>query len=108
MDTVGAVAVVFVLLLGLLVLVRRLAGPAPSTSEYLKVLDSVALAPGRTVALVEVAGRCLLVGTTATRVDKLAEFPAADLPAPERQLGGAANIRARIMGLRRTSMAAQN
>jgi flagellar biosynthetic protein FliO len=85
MEPMAAVVVVLGLLIGLRWLVRRpTLGRGGSEERYLSVLDTASITPGQNLALVRVAGRCLLIGASNGHIEKLAEFPTADLPA----LGG--------------------
>ena len=79
-EPLGALALVFGLLGGLLLLVRKLSGVASANGRHLKVIETATLSPGRTVALVQVAGRCLLLGSTGERIERLAEFAVGELP----------------------------
>ncbi|MDA1312189.1 MAG: flagellar biosynthetic protein FliO [Acidobacteria bacterium] len=83
MQSMAAVVVVLGFLIGLLWIVRRPAFGRGASGQYLLVLDTATITPGQSLALVKVAGRCLLVGAGNGHMEKLAEFPAADLPAPD-------------------------
>jgi flagellar biosynthetic protein FliO len=92
MEPMGAVVGVLGLLIGLLFLVRRLASQRSTSGEYLVVLDTASLTPGQSLALVQVAGRCLVVGASGGHIERIAEFPATDLPAPSRARPGPGGI----------------
>lgn len=105
MEPMGAVVGVLVLLVGLLFLVRRLASHRGTGGQYLVVLDTASLTPGQSLALVQVAGRCFVVGASGGHIERIAEFPATDLPAPSRAAHGPAGLWFRRLRLRDTSVA---
>src|SRR2546426_989712 len=78
----AALALLAVSALAVLVL-RSLRGRLPGGAASLRVLDRLALEPRRTLYLVEVAGRVLLVGVGEGPMSVLAELDAAKLPAPQ-------------------------
>jgi len=82
MEPFEGLFVVLGLLLGLLFVTRRLASRVRTGGRRLAVLETASLSAGHSLALVRVADRCLLVGTSGGQINKLAEFPAADLPTP--------------------------
>ena len=49
----------------------------------MSVIESVALGPAKSLSLVRVAGRCLLVGTTKDQVSTLAELSLTELDVGE-------------------------
>lgn len=104
MGPLGALVLVFGLLGGLLLVVRKLAGvPSVGGGRHIKIVETTVLGPGRTVTLVQVAGRCLLLGTTSERIERLAEFAAGELPVVEE--GDAESAKSRWGRLRRTTAA---
>lgn len=103
MGPLGALALVFGLLAGLLLIVRKLAGAPSAGGKHIKVIETTTLGPGRTVTLVQVAGRCLLLGTTGERIERLTEFATGELPVVEE--GDAGSAKSRWGRLRRTTAA---
>ena len=103
MGPLSALVLVFGLLGGLLIVVRKLAGAPAGRGRHIKIVETRTLSSGRSLTLVQVAGRCLLLGATGERIERLAEFSAGELPAVEE--GDAGSARSRWGRLRRTMAA---
>lgn len=98
------VALVAVCLLALVALrwgLRRLGTPGSFEGARIKVLERVAVDPRRSLLLVEVGPRILLVGTGDGPMTMLAEIDPATLPPlPERRSVGFKEVMARALGRR--------
>ena len=102
-EPLGAVFVVLGLLAGLLWLVRRPALGRGRRGRHLLVLDTAPLATGQSLALVQVAGRCVLVGASNGRLENLAEFPSTELTERDGVVPGA-DLAGRSMEQRRQAV----
>ena len=78
--SLAALALVLGMLGGLLWWVRRLSGANQGAGRYIRVVETVALGPGKCLHLVRVGDRGLLVSSTAQRCELLCELetPAAE------------------------------
>lgn len=101
-ETLVALAAVCLLALVLLRWgLRRLGAPGSSGGGRIRVLERVAVDPRRSLLLVEVGARVLLVGTGEGPMSVLAEIDPATLPAlPARRTVAFREVLARALGRR--------
>ncbi|HZS50387.1 MAG TPA: flagellar biosynthetic protein FliO [Bryobacterales bacterium] len=78
LNSIAAVALVLAMLAGLLWWLRRLAGKGGrlcgSSGRHIRVIESVNLAPGAYLHLIEVSGRALLVSAASQGCELLYEL----------------------------------
>ena len=74
LSAVAPMALVLGLLGGLLWWLRRMARAKQSSGRHLRVIETVELAPGRSLHLIEVGGRGLVVASSAQRCELVAEL----------------------------------
>jgi len=90
LNSMAAVALVLAMLAGLLWWLRRLAGKGgrlfDSSGRHVRVIESVNLAPGAFLHLIEVSGRLLLVSAASQGCELLGELEGLPDEAPTETL----------------------
>jgi flagellar biosynthetic protein FliO len=81
-TTLVALALVIGLAIGTLYLLRRIV-PVPSSGRTVRLVESVPLEPRRSLHLVEIGGRLLLLGSTDGSVSLLTELEKGEVEIPE-------------------------
>ena len=78
LGSIASVALVLGLLAGLLWWLRRVAGGGGAAGRHIRVIETVSLGPNRSLHLVKVGGRGLLIASSPEHcglISELAEFP---------------------------------
>src|SRR5512139_2218263 len=74
-EVAGALAVVVLLILAIAWALRRVQGVGVAGGGRMKVVAGLPVGPRERVLVVDVAGKQLLLGVTATQITRLHEFP---------------------------------
>jgi len=94
LTSVASVFFVFGVLGGLLLLLRRWSG-APVRGRHIEVVETVPLAAGKSLSVVKVAGRVVLLGHGAEAVTLISELDPGEFERGPQQAAGAAPGRRR-------------